>query len=143
MNKEKTEKKVWEYSHNQHTNMQVIFMILLETVKYRRGGSTGRRRSFHHSFPTLSEKKNGSEDISVLFKDRMRKVIKRSPISDPIKGIYLGQLWISWCVFLGAAGFRVFSHFFVERARPAASMRPPCLIYLPTRTGTKLRAVSS
>ena len=43
-------------------------------------------------------------------------------------------LWISWCV-LGAAGFRggFFRFFFFERTRPgAASMRPPCLIYLPT-----------
>ena len=37
-----------------------------------------------------------------------------------------GLLWTSWCVF-GTAGFR-FSLF--ERTRPAASMRPPCLIYL-------------
>ena len=42
-----------------------------------------------------------------------------------------GLPWISWCV-LGAAGFRVFYYyyFFFERTRPAASMRPPCLIYL-------------
>ena len=37
-----------------------------------------------------------------------------------------GLLWILRCV-LGAAGFRFF---FFERTRPAASMRPPCLIYL-------------
>ena len=43
-----------------------------------------------------------------------------------------GLLWISWCV-LGAAGFRVlFRFFFLERTRPAASMRPPFLIYLST-----------
>ena len=38
-------------------------------------------------------------------------------------------LWISWCV-LDAAGFRGggFPFFFFERTRPAASMRPPCLI---------------
>ena len=43
-----------------------------------------------------------------------------------------GLLWISWCV-LGAAGFRVFfSFFFFERTRRAATMRPPCLIYLST-----------
>ena len=42
-------------------------------------------------------------------------------------------LWISWCA-LGAAGFRVFFRvFFFERTRPAASMRPLCLIYLATR----------
>ena len=42
-------------------------------------------------------------------------------------------LWISWCV-LDAAGFRGggFPFFFFERTRPAASMRPPCLIYLST-----------
>ena len=42
-------------------------------------------------------------------------------------------LWISWCV-LGAAGFRAGGgvDFFFERTRPAASMRPPCLIYLST-----------
>ena len=46
-----------------------------------------------------------------------------------------GLLWISWCV-LGAAGFRVFSFvFFLERIRPAPSMRPPCFIYLSTSTG--------
>ena len=45
-----------------------------------------------------------------------------------------GLLWISWCV-RGAAGFRVlFPVFFVERTRPAASMRPPCLIYRRTST---------
>ena len=39
-----------------------------------------------------------------------------------------GLLWISWCV-LGAADFFVL-FFFFERTRPAASMRPLCLIYL-------------
>ena len=40
-----------------------------------------------------------------------------------------GLLWISWCV-LGAAGFRFFFPFFIfQRTRPAASMRPPCLIF--------------
>ena len=46
-----------------------------------------------------------------------------------------GLLWISWCV-LGAADFSCFFFFrfsfFFERTRPAASMRPPCLIYLST-----------
>ena len=45
-----------------------------------------------------------------------------------------GLLWVSWCV-LGAAGFRVvvvFQFFFFERTRPAASMRPSCLISLST-----------
>ena len=47
-----------------------------------------------------------------------------------------GLLRISWCV-LGATGFLgdVLSFFFFERTRPAASMRPPCLIYLSTSTG--------
>ena len=44
-----------------------------------------------------------------------------------------GLLWISWCV-LGGADFFVFFfsdfYFFFEHARPAASMRPPWLIYL-------------
>ena len=49
----------------------------------------------------------------------------------------VGLLWISWFV-LGAAGFRVFfSFFFFEHTRPAASMRPPCLIYLSTSTGVR------
>ena len=44
-----------------------------------------------------------------------------------------GLLWTSWC--FGRSGiFHVFlfSDFFIffERTRPAASMRPPCLIYL-------------
>ena len=39
-----------------------------------------------------------------------------------------GLLWILRCV-LGAAGFRFF---FFERTRPAASMRPPCLIFIST-----------
>ena len=44
-----------------------------------------------------------------------------------------GLLWISWCV-LCAAGFRLFfPPFFLECTRPAASMRPPCLMYLSTR----------
>ena len=50
-----------------------------------------------------------------------------------------GLLWISWCV-LGAAGFfgvLFFVFFFFERARPAASMRPPCLIYFSTSTGVR------
>ena len=47
-----------------------------------------------------------------------------------------GLLWISWCVF-GAAEYIfcvfVFSiYFFFERTRPAASIRPPYLIYLYT-----------
>ena len=41
-----------------------------------------------------------------------------------------GLPWISWCV-LG------FLFFFFERTRPAASMRPPCLIYLSTSTGVR------
>ena len=52
----------------------------------------------------------------------------------PVKVVAVaGMLRISWCV-LGAAGFRVFFFvfFFLERTRPVASMRPPCLIYLST-----------
>ena len=47
----------------------------------------------------------------------------------------VGLLWISWCVLGGADFFSVFffrNLFFVERTRPAASMRPPCLIYIST-----------
>ena len=45
-------------------------------------------------------------------------------------------MWISWCVlgaadFFGVLCFFLF-FFFSERTRPAASMRPPCLIYLST-----------
>ena len=50
------------------------------------------------------------------------------------------QLWISWCV-LGGTDFSViffFVFFFFERTRPAASMRPPCLIYLSTSTGLRM-----
>ena len=45
---------------------------------------------------------------------------------------FAGLLWISWCV-LGAVDFFGFFFeflFFFERTRPAASMRPPYLIYL-------------
>ena len=42
-----------------------------------------------------------------------------------------GLLWNSLCIFDSAGVFRVFFRFFLfERTRPAASMRPPCLIYL-------------
>ena len=45
-----------------------------------------------------------------------------------------GLLWISGCVLGGADFFCVFSRFFFffERTRPAAIIRPPCLIYLST-----------
>ena len=46
-----------------------------------------------------------------------------------------GLLWISWCVLGGADFFSAFFfgvYFFFERTRPAASTRPPCLIYLST-----------
>ena len=40
---------------------------------------------------------------------------------------------VDFVVSLGSAGFwEVFSFFFFERTRPAASMGPPCLIYLST-----------
>ena len=46
-----------------------------------------------------------------------------------------GLLWISSCVS-GGAFFKSFLYqvvfFYFERTRPAASMRPPCLIYLST-----------
>ena len=42
-----------------------------------------------------------------------------------------GLPWISWYV-LGATGFRFFSFFFWERTRPAAGLRPPCVIYIST-----------
>ena len=50
-----------------------------------------------------------------------------------------GLLWISRCVLSAAGFFRVliFDFFFFERARPAASMRTPCLIYLSTSTGVR------
>ena len=48
-----------------------------------------------------------------------------------------GLLWISWCV-LGAAFFFC-SFFFFERTRPAASMRPPCLISLSTSNEARPR----
>ena len=47
-----------------------------------------------------------------------------------------GLLLISWCVLGGVDFFLSFLSyfFFYERTRPAASMRPPCLIYLSTST---------
>ena len=47
-----------------------------------------------------------------------------------------GRLWNSWCVWGGAdlLCFFLFTLFFFERTRPAASMRPTCLIYLSTST---------
>ena len=49
--------------------------------------------------------------------------------------VVAGLLWVSWCVFRGAGFFRVFfsAFFFFERTRPAASVRPLCLIYLSAR----------
>ena len=46
-----------------------------------------------------------------------------------------GLMWVSWYVFGGAGFFRFCFSIFVflfERTRSAASMRPPCLIYLST-----------
>ena len=51
-------------------------MIPNRTVQ--RGGSTGCGRCFHHSYPTLSEKK-WSEDTSVLSRKGMGIVFERSP----------------------------------------------------------------
>ena len=50
-----------------------------------------------------------------------------------------GLLWISWCVLVGVDFLLscFFRFFFFERARPAASMRPPCLIYISTSTGVR------
>ena len=54
-----------------------------------------------------------------------------------------GLLWISWCG-LGAARFRVLvSLLFFERTRPAASIRPPCLIYLSTSNEARPRERSA
>ena len=53
-----------------------------------------------------------------------------------------GLLWSSWCVLGGADFFSVFfpDFFFpFERTRPAASMRPPCLIYLSARNEARPR----
>ena len=51
-----------------------------------------------------------------------------------------GLLWISWCVLSGAdfsgGGFDFFSF---KRTRPAASMRPPCLIRLCTSNEARPR----
>ena len=47
-------------------------------------------------------------------------------------------IWISSCVW-GGADFLCVCVFFFERTRPAASKRPPCLIYLSTsKTRLKL-----
>ena len=45
-----------------------------------------------------------------------------------------GLLWNSWCVLGGQDffGFSFFDSFLFERTRHAASMRPPCVIYLST-----------
>ena len=50
-----------------------------------------------------------------------------------------GLLLISWCVLGGADFFVCFFSifFFFERTRPAASTRPPSLIYLSTSTGER------
>ena len=50
-----------------------------------------------------------------------------------------GLLWISWCVLGGADFSVIFLFFFLERTRPAASMRPPCLIYLSTSNEARPR----
>ena len=53
-----------------------------------------------------------------------------------------GLLWTSWCVSDAAGFFRFFFSFFFfsfERTWPAASMRPPCLIYLSTSTGVRTK----
>ena len=48
-----------------------------------------------------------------------------------------GLLWISWCA-LGGADFSVF-FFFFEHTRPAASMRPPYLIYVSATNDARTR----
>ena len=53
-----------------------------------------------------------------------------------------GLMWVSWCVFGGAGFFRFCFSIFVflfERTRSAASMRPPCLIYLSTSNEVRPR----
>ena len=50
-----------------------------------------------------------------------------------------GLLWISCCVLGGADLFVFYFRFsFSQRTRPAASMRPPCLIYFSTITWYEL-----
>ena len=60
-----------------------------------------------------------------------------------------GLLWISWCAF-GCGGihfvcvfFSPVFFFFFERTRPAASMRPRCLIYLCTSNEARARERSN
>ena len=51
--------------------------------------------------------------------------------------VVAGLLWISSCVLCAAGFFRALFlnlHLSFERTWPAASMRPPCLIYLSTST---------
>ena len=50
-----------------------------------------------------------------------------------------GLPWIWLCVLVRRDFFVFLSRFFsFERTRPAASMRPPCLIYLSTSTGVRI-----
>ena len=54
-----------------------------------------------------------------------------------------GLLWISWCVLVRRDFVSFFRFFFLfERTRPAASMTPPCLIYLSTSNEERPRESS-
>lgn len=55
------------------------------SIEYGRGGSTGCGRCCHHSYPKLSEKKNWTEDTSVLSRNGIRIVLELSPIPYLIK----------------------------------------------------------
>ena len=61
-------------------------------------------------------------------------MVRRTP-SPIVRG---GRAAVGFVVCLGAAGFRSFPiFFFFERTWPAASMMPPCLMYLSTSTGMR------
>ena len=55
-----------------------------------------------------------------------------------------GVLWISWCVWVGriSSCFFFMDVFFFERTQSAASMRPPCFIYLSTSNEARPRGRS-
>ena len=68
---------------------------------------------------------------------RGTRVVARRPVLVAVAGL----LWILWCV-LGAADFwcyLILILFCVERTRPAATVRPPFLIYLSTSNGVCVR----
>ena len=55
------------------------------------------------------------------------------------------MLWISWCVLVRRdfVFFVFFFVFFFERTQPGPPMKPPCLIYLPTRNSNVVVIVMS